>query len=346
MSALPFPELQRAAVVYHPLKSDAEQLRNTVAKHQPGEGWAETLWFETSPEDAGQGVTTEAVAQGATVVLAVGGDGTVRAVAESLRGSDTALCVVPEGTGNLLARNLNIPLNSVDAAVALAFTGSNRRIDLGVVHITRPDGTHGEHVFLVLAGLGLDAKMIGLTQSGLKHRVGWLAYVDGGIRAMLLQQPIRVRYQLDAQPPATQTVYSVMIGNCGQLPGGVLLIPDASPDDGRLDIVALRPNGRLSWLNIWRTLTWENGVLRRSRAGRRFIDLKRDARSVTYRSARTFSLELFTPEQVQLDGDEFGTAVAARGRVAEGALLVRVSAEEKAGGSGRLRRLGASIQQE
>ena len=101
----------------------------------------------------------------ADVVIAAGGDGTVRAVAEGLRDKGVPLALLPSGTGNLLARNLDLPLNSIEHSVLTAFTGADRRIDLGVAEITRPDGTVEENVFLVMAGLGLDAKMIAMTDS-------------------------------------------------------------------------------------------------------------------------------------------------------------------------------------
>ena len=221
--------------------------------------------------------------------MAAGGDGTVRAVAEGLRGSETALAVIPQGTGNLLARNIGAPLNDLEEAVRAAFHGVNRALDLGVTTIVRPDGTEDEHVFLVLAGMGLDA-----------------------------------RYSVNGSPEKPLTVYTVMIGNCGLLPGGVLLIPDAKIDDGVLDVVALRPLGPFSWLHIWSKIGWENGVLRKTKTGRKIINLVSDTRHVTYLQARTFSLSVTKPEPVQLDGDDFGVAIAVRGEVDPGALRLRV----------------------
>ncbi|WP_167151682.1 diacylglycerol/lipid kinase family protein [Lysinibacter cavernae] len=314
----------RAAIIYHPLKADVKQLKAAVRTQQHASGWDETLWFETTEDDAGQGLTRQALEAGVDVVVAVGGDGTVRAVAEALRGSHVPLGLIPSGTGNLLARNIGITLGDLNEAVSTVFTGVNRAIDLGVITLKREGGGSEEHVFLVLAGLGIDAKLISLTQSGLKDRVGWLAYIDGGIRAMIKQKPVRIRYKLDDKPRSILSVYSVMIGNCGQLPGGVLLIPDAQPDDGLLDIVALRPNGPFSWLTIWRKISWENGVLRKTKAGRKIIDLTNDTKSVTYMTGRRFELELRGPESVQLDGDEFGETVAVKGFVDPGSLVVRV----------------------
>jgi diacylglycerol kinase family enzyme len=149
-----------AAVVYNPVKVDALRLRASVAAAAAAAGWGESLWFETTTADAGQAATRQALRQGASVVIAAGGDGTVRAVAEGLRDSGVAIAIVPTGTGNLLARNLRLPLGNLDVSVALAFEGAERAVDVGVASATRADGTTRDHVFLVMAGVGLDAEMI------------------------------------------------------------------------------------------------------------------------------------------------------------------------------------------
>ena len=314
----------RAAIVFHPLKTDIATLREAVESHEVAGGWAPSLWFETTEHDAGQGITKEAIEADVSVVLASGGDGTVRAVAESLRGSGVPLAVIPQGTGNLLARNLGAPLNDLGESVRAAFIGEDRAIDLGLVTIIQPDESEDEHVFLVLAGMGLDARAITATRSSLKKRVGWLAYVDAGMRTMIKDAPLQIHYSVDGAPAKSLTVFTVMIGNCGLLPGGVLLIPDADIADGQLDVVALRPLGPFSWLRIWHKLGFENGVLRKTKTGRKVIDLVNDTRSVTYMRARRYSLSVPHPEPIQLDGDDFGLALAANGTVDPGSLVVKV----------------------
>src|SRR5690606_9999834 len=116
-------------------------------------------------------------------------------------------------------------------------------------------------------------------------------------------RPLEIHYSVDGSPAAQLSVYTVMIGNCGLMPGGVLLIPDAKFDDGKLDVVALRPLGPFSWLRIWNKIGWENGVLRKTKAGRKIIDLVNDTKSVTYLQTKRFTLSVTTPEPVQLDGD-------------------------------------------
>ncbi|MCU1483084.1 MAG: diacylglycerol kinase [Subtercola sp.] len=314
---------RHAAVVYNPLKVDIDKLKEAVSSSAAEHGWGETAWFETTIDDAGQLLTALAVQGGANVVMAAGGDGTVRAVAEALRGTDVPLALLASGTGNLLARNLSISLN-FDAAIDLMFSGYDRSIDLGLIEIDRPGGGQSTHVFLVITGLGIDAKMIAKTNPRLKKAFGWLAYIDGTMRALPELQAVKMKVSIDGEGWRSVSAHSVMAGNCGILPGGILLIPDAKPDDGVLDFLAIRPKGALGWVRVWNKVTIENGVLRRSAAGRKLIDWSPDVDDVVYRRGRDLRLKLEKPQEIQLDGDSFGAASAIHVWVDPGALKVRV----------------------
>jgi diacylglycerol kinase (ATP) len=314
-----------AAVIYNPLKVSLPKLKKSVNAAAKEAGFAPTIWFATTEEDAGQRLTASALRRGATVVIAAGGDGTVRAVAEGLRRSGVPLGLIPSGTGNLLARNLGMDVRNTDEQIAACFGEKHRTIDLGVARIQRETGPTEEHAFVVMAGLGLDAKMIANTSPGLKKAVGWLAYVDGITRSIPELKPIRLRYALDNGAERTTNVHTIIIGNCGMLPGGILLMPDALPDDGTLDIAALRPRGPFGWLRVWNKIAWENGVLRKSAAGRKIIDLSRDVKDVMYLRGTQLRLRVDSPQEFQLDGDEFGEAVSVETWVDPGALLVKVA---------------------
>lgn len=326
MPSSPALSKRRAAVVYNPIKVELKKLKESVAAAERSAGWNTSLWFSTTEKDAGQNVTRAAIAEGAAVVIAAGGDGTVRAVAEALRESDIPLALVPVGTGNLLARNLNLTLNSLDASVDTAFTGADRRIDLGIAEIVRDDDEREEHAFLVMAGLGLDAKMIALTNPKLKKAVGWLAYIDAGMRALPELKPVRIRYSLDGSAEKSASFHTIIVGNCGALPGGILLMPEARPDDGILDIAALRPRGPFGWVKVWNKVAWENGVLRKSAFGRSIIDLTADTKDVLYLKGSDLRLTVEAPQEFQLDGDEFGEAKSVHAWVDPGALTVKVPA--------------------
>lgn len=326
VTARPQPDTHHAAVIYNPIKVDLPRLEKQVAKAEASAGWDTTQWYPTSVEDAGQSVTKTAIEQGAAVVLAAGGDGTVRAVAEALRDSGVPIALIPSGTGNLLARNLELTLTDQVASIRAAFTGTDRRIDLGIAEIERADGTSEEHTFLVMAGLGLDAKMIALTNPKLKKAFGWLAYIDAGVRAIPDLKPVKLRFSIDGQPERTTSVHTIIVGNCGSLPGGILLIPDAKLDDGLLDIAALKPSGLFGWLKVWNKVAWENGVLRKSAFGRSIIDLTADVKDVLYATGTDLRMTVEQPQEFQLDGDEFGEAKSVHAWVDPGALTVKIPA--------------------
>lgn len=326
MANPPRTRKRQAAVVYNPIKVDIDKLRAAVDSAAEAAGWAPTLWFETTTEDAGETITGSAIRRGAEVVIAAGGDGTVRAVAQALRDTKVALTVIAAGTGNLLARNLDLPLTNLEQSVAAAFTGEDRVIDLGIAEIVRANGEKSEHAFLVMAGLGLDAKMIKNTNTKLKKAVGWLAYIDGIARSLPELKPVKLSYRNDGAPARTMNVHTIIVGNCGVLPGGILLMPDAKPDDGTLDVAALRPRGPFGWAKVWRKVAWENGVLRKTALGRRIIDLSSDVRDVTYFTTKSLWMTVETPQEFQLDGDEFGEAKSVHTWVDAAALTVRVPA--------------------
>ncbi|HEY4266841.1 MAG TPA: diacylglycerol kinase family protein [Galbitalea sp.] len=318
--------VKTAAVVYNPVKVNLKTLKAAVKAVESRAGWNKTLWYETSIEDPGGGVTATAIEDGADVVVAAGGDGTVRAVAEALRGTGVALGLVPSGTGNLLARNLSMALDNVQHAVETVFEGEDRAVDIGVVEAERADGSRSTHAFLVMAGLGLDAQMIANTNPALKARVGWLAYAGAIIRALRHHDSVRIRYSVDGGAVRSASVNTVLVGNCGVLPANLVLLPEAIIDDGIFDIVAFRPNGFFGWIQIWNKIVWENGVLRRSSVGRRIIKLSPDVRALAYLKGSEFTLRLEHPEEFELDGDPFGEAIALKTSVDHLALIVRVPA--------------------
>ncbi|WP_173922704.1 diacylglycerol kinase family protein [Agromyces sp. Marseille-P2726] len=317
----------RAAVIFNPTKSGLGSLRAAVSRAEDLQGFAPSLWIETSVDDPGRGMAQAALGAGVDLVVAAGGDGTVRSVADGLRGSGVPLGLVPIGTGNLFARNLAIPVNDPTDAVILAFAGDERAVDVVAVEVTRPDGSLESHVSLVMAGIGIDAAMIANTNPELKKRVGWLAYVDAGLRAIPVSKPFRVVYRTDAGRLMRSRVSSILVANLGYLPGNIELVPDAEIDDGNLDVVVLQPRNAFGWLLIWRKVTWENAVLRKTSLGRQFLDLTGGGRrrESVYSRGRSGGIEIDGgSEEVEIDGDEFGTVVAARVRVDPASVVVRV----------------------
>ena len=325
-----------AAVVYNPIKIDLDTVRAVVDAEQRDAGWEPTLWFETTEADPGQGQTKEALEAGATMVLAAGGDGTIRAVAEVLQGTGASLALLPSGTGNLLARNLSLTLNDLEHSVHTAFAGGDRSIDVALTDIYREDGTSSRHAFLVMAGFGLDAKMLANTDDELKKKVGWLAYVKAIATVLRDKNLLRMRFRLDDEPIRRMSAHTLIIGNAGSLPGNILLLPEAAVDDGQLDIVILRPEQVVHWIQIIVKIVWENGVLSRTPLGRKFRT--REVKALNYLRGQRLRVRLNRPEEVELDGDPFGQAIGISTRVAAGGLSVRVPsdvAEDTAEGAGQ-----------
>ncbi|MYS10540.1 diacylglycerol kinase, partial [Streptomyces sp. SID6041] len=176
------------------------------------------------------------------LIVVCGGDGTVRACADVVAGTGIALAVVPCGTGNLLARNLGLPL---DPATALdeALDGDCFGIDVGRVH---GDGLEPAR-FTVMAGAGFDAAMVRDASPALKARLGWLAYLLAAARH-LGDPRTRVSLQVDGGPRRRHRARMVVVGNVGTLQGGLELLPGARADSGRVDVVLFDPAGAAGWL--------------------------------------------------------------------------------------------------
>ncbi|HEX5729468.1 diacylglycerol/lipid kinase family protein [Microbacterium sp.] len=316
---------RRAALIYNPVKLEVDDLRPQVEAAENEAGWGPTLWLETTEEDPGTGQAKEALESGATVVIAAGGDGTVRAIAEVMRGSGIPMALLPSGTGNLLARNLDLTLDDPENSLATAFAGQDRAIDMALIDIRNDQGTT-RYAYLVMAGLGLDAKMLANTDDDLKAKAGWLAYVQAIAKALGDKNRLRLRYSLDGSRARSLRAHTVMVGNCGSLPANILLLPEASVDDGIFDIVVLRPEGFFGWVQIATKIVWENGVLRRTSAGRKLMGATKEVRALNYLKGKEFVARLSRAEQIQLDGDSFGEALAFKTWVDPSSLLIRVPA--------------------
>ncbi|XVV10970.1 diacylglycerol/lipid kinase family protein [Actinoplanes sp. CA-131856] len=268
----------RSAVVYNPAKvPDIDHLRRIIGEGLSSVGWPEPSWYETTPEDPGKGQAERAVKEGAELVFACGGDGTVMAVVTALAGSDVTMAVLPAGTGNLLAANLGLGADPA-TGVQVAIEGGRRRIDVGVVD--------GGQCFAVMAGMGFDAQMLEGTSETAKKRIGWLAYVGGALRH-LRDRPMRARIVLDGGPPMPRHARTVIVGNVGRLQGGVRLLQEADPADGKLDVAVLSPNN----LGHWARLSW--AVVRRR---------KRVPLMETYTAERV-EIHTRSTQPRQLDGD-------------------------------------------
>ncbi|HEY8702040.1 MAG TPA: diacylglycerol kinase family protein [Arthrobacter sp.] len=309
MAASNSASLKRAAVIINPAKTVDIDVRGLIAKHCANNGWDEPMWLETTEEDPGVGQAREALKQGPDVVIAAGGDGTVRCVAEVLSGNPTPLGLVPLGTGNLLARNLGLDVTDVEGAIKGALVGRERRID--VVRAVRSDPDK-EQFFLVMAGVGYDATIMADTNEDLKDKVGWLAYVDAGIRN-LPGKPVKASIVIDGRTVVHRRVRSVMVGNCGKVQGGLEIFPDAVLNDGLLDVAVLAPRGKLGWFSVIA------GMIGKGRG--------RDT-SVEYFQGKSVEITLEHKEDYQIDGDHEGEGKHVLMTIEPDALTIRMAASQ------------------
>jgi diacylglycerol kinase family enzyme len=299
----------RTAVVINPSKvEDLDGRRRAISAQLERAGWPEPLWYETTEDDPGCGQAKSAVEAGARVLFVCGGDGTVMAALDAVVGTDVALCVLPSGTGNLLARNMGLP-DDVAAGVRLATEGARRRIDVGVA-----DGRR----FAVMAGMGLDGRMIADTDHRTKARFGWPAYAVSLARH-LRDEPVDVEVSVDGGDVVRRRVQTVVVGNVGRLQGGIALLPDAEPDDAQLDVALVCARGVRQWVGL------VVDVLRNRRRPHRYETLR----------GRCIDIVSDRPLPREIDGELIEDSCRMRVEVLPSALVLCVS---RAGTHGDLER--------
>jgi diacylglycerol kinase family enzyme len=316
--------LDRVAFVANPTKNGYRDFK--LAAHAMCEelGLGLPLWLETTVESPGtRQAATAAREPGVSTVVAAGGDGTVRAVAAGLAGQGVPMGVVPMGTANLLARNLDLPMVSAREALEVALTGRRRQIDVG--RITAWDAAGRvvleDNAFLVISGLGFDAALVSGADEALKRRLGWPAYFVSGFNH-LSDKAIRVAVTADASQdeatPRHADARSVMFGNCGLLPAGLNLVPDADISDGLLDLVmAETRHGLVGWAAVAAQVILHS-------AGVRWAPAWASGRLV-YRQSDAFEVECVEEQRFQIDGELVGRASRLRVWADHLAVSVRVA---------------------
>jgi len=293
----------RIAIVWNPSKTERDPLETALADALDGMRDADVRWFETTEQDPGQGAAAQALRDRTDLLIVAGGDGTVRAVAEHMADSeaDAEMAIIPLGTGNLFARNLDVPVDDVPAAFRRALEGEARAVDVGWVEVTTGDGT-GRHGFVVMAGFGLDAQMIEETDDELKDRVGWLAYVESLGRALSGSDVVSLTIAADGGDAHTEEGHTMLVGNCGTLQGGVKPMPEADPSDGELDFLVLSAEGLAQWLDTLKTMVWDNGLKRLVSPSGKVAETE----SLREGRASVLAVTISEPRLLEIDGEELG----------------------------------------
>jgi diacylglycerol kinase (ATP) len=200
------------------------------------EGIVDPPWYEVPKSKFAPKKIEKIVKEGTDLLFVWGGDGLVQRTVDALAGVDIAIAIIPAGTANLLATNLGIP-KDIEEAVRVGLHGARRRLDAGTLN--------GER-FTVMAGVGLDALMIRDMGSGLKDKVGRVGYVWTGARH-LRDQRVRVKVRVDGRKWFSGKMGCVLFGNVGTVLGGMTLFPDATPDDGMLEMGVVTAKGAIEW---------------------------------------------------------------------------------------------------
>lgn len=212
------------AVIAHAGKSmggGLEELRQVLERA----GVENPLWSEVPKSKYAPERVEKALADGAETIFVWGGDGMVQRCVDVMAGSDARLAILPAGTANLFASNLGIP-DDIAEAVHVGLNGRERKLDLGKIN--------GEH-FAVMAGAGLDARMIRDADAGPKDRYGRLAYIWAASKN-LRAEPFKARIEVNGNLWYKGDASCILFGNVGALFGGMEAFESASPDDGLLEV--------------------------------------------------------------------------------------------------------------
>jgi YegS/Rv2252/BmrU family lipid kinase len=223
------------AVVAHAGKTLGDGLL-ALRRELERQGVRDPLWYEVPKSRKAPERVRRAVEEGAELLFVWGGDGTVQRCIDALDGAEVSVAIVPAGTANLFASNLGIP-RDIEEAVRIGLHGTRRTIDVGRMN--------GER-FAVMAGAGFDAQMIREAEAGLKDRIGRVAYVWTGVN-QLGRKPFEAAIKVDGTTWFEGKASCVLLGNVGELFGGVEAFEDARPDDGVLELGVVTADSVLDW---------------------------------------------------------------------------------------------------
>ncbi|PQV65106.1 diacylglycerol kinase (ATP) [Abditibacterium utsteinense] len=270
-------------------------------------GGAEFEIKETDPEDGAISVVREAVENGATQIIACGGDGTIMSAVNGLarlenEAPKTIFSIIPGGTANLLAQALGIP-DEVEEAAQVALTGRDRLIDLGQC---------GEDYFALGLGIGLTEKLVSGTSSKEKEKLGRLAYAKAML-AEMGQKPNRFSFKLDEKAEQSSFGVALIVANAGEISDSWKFAPDAEMDDGLLDLCILHRLGMRDLLRLFL-----RGL---------FGKIEED-RVLSFFQAKKIEITTEPPLDMQIDGEVVDDKPPLTVEVRPKALKVRVPQEE------------------
>jgi YegS/Rv2252/BmrU family lipid kinase len=291
------------AVIYNPMAGSGLTKKRVpledVRARFVANGWSVATIATRGPGD-GTEAARFALAEGADVVAAFGGDGTVNEVVQALVDTETPLGILPGGTINVLAQELGISLDPLEA-VDVITSQPVRRIDLG-----RANGRY----FTMMIGLGYDAESTASIIPGLKAWTGPIAYYVAGVQAFAQHKSVRAKLVISdgrKTRKLRRLIYLMVVSNVGLYAGGVLkFTPEASFTDGLFDVCLIRSR------------RWYRALLHVVLS---FLGGLRTVSDVEFFQVKSIKMTTGRPFPYQLDGDPMGTTPVTI-EVAERALAV------------------------
>ncbi len=293
----------QAAIIYNPTKVlDLTVFKGLIEGRFAENGWGPPMWLSTTVDDPGKGMAQQALDAEVDLVLVAGGDGTVRVVCGALANSSATVAIVPSGTGNLLAGNMKIPLDT-ERALDVALRGKTKHID--ILRVTDP-GREVQHA-AVMCGVGADAAVLNDTNEELKNQIGVAAYVIAGLNHVKAR-PFHATVTMDDDEPLVRDASLVMVGNVSDLQAGLTLMPDASSSDGVLDVLIASPKNQVELTQM------VSAVLAQSK----------EPSTMDRRTGKRVHIQLQEEELYELDGDVIGKTTELTFEVLPSALQLKV----------------------
>ncbi|MCB0917488.1 MAG: diacylglycerol kinase [Actinobacteria bacterium] len=293
------------SVVVNPTKfDDLDKAQGKLAELLKEFGVDDFNWVVTTAEDTGEGWTRREVADGAEMVLSWGGDGTVRAVAKGLMGSGIPMGILPGGTGNLIAKNLDLP-DSLHGCVGVAMGGGSMTLDVNEVDLG--DGAGYDSISLLMCGMGLDAAVIDSPER-LKAWLGSMAYAAAAAKSLIGEaKPLTV--VVDDELPRRVPARMALVGNVGRMQMGINVFDHVDPTDGELAVFVAKMRGIREAIDTGRHI-----VMGKTAEGKHRLQLS--GKQVTFETTEDWPREV--------DGDLVDPGTFMGVRVVPGAITVRV----------------------
>jgi diacylglycerol kinase (ATP) len=231
---------REALIIFNPVsgQGDSAERKEQIVQLASDIGWQGRL-IETTRERTATSIAKRAITAGTKHIVVCGGDGTILETLQGAFQKHVAIGVVPLGTGNLFAQNLDLPLD-IKEALLVAFLGKVKKIDLG-----KANGTF----FSIMAGIGLDAHIMKSAPRKLKDKFGFLAYVFSAAKN-IQRRAGNYHVIIDGTKEYTVHAKSIMIANMGEIQGGIRAVPRAHPQSGQLRVGIIHATSWHHWVNL------------------------------------------------------------------------------------------------